>query len=219
MNDYKQINTRFVVKEMDQTGSIEGYGSVFGIEDKGGDVVMPGAFKDTIKMHRKNGTTPKMLWQHDPGKPIGRWTDLKEDERGLQVKGKLLVDSDPLARTAHAHLQEKTIDGLSIGFVVDDYEIRKKDKVREIKAVDLWEVSVVTFAMNPQARVENVKQRDLIKTRKDFEATLRNVMGLSAAEAKKVASLGYAGLQRNVASDEVCQYLNLLKESIHGYRS
>lgn len=211
---YKNFSTRFVVKELNDNGVIEGYGSVFDVVDKGGDLIAPGAFSDSLKAHVENGTTPKMLWQHDPDRPIGKWTDIAEDKRGLQVRGKLLVDSDPLARTAHAHLQEKTIDGLSIGFVIDDYEIRKDDKVRELKAVDLWEVSVVTFAMNPEARVENVKQRDLIKTRKDFEALLRNVAGFSAAEAKRVAALGYAGLQRNVESEDIADYLNELQKVI-----
>jgi HK97 family phage prohead protease len=131
MNEYKAISTRLIVKELDdEDGTIEGYGSVFNIEDQGGDVVLPGAFKKTLRAHKKNKTMPKMLWQHDPRQPIGKWTDIVEDDRGLNVRGRLLIDSDPLARTAHAHLQEKSIDGLSIGFVIDDYRMRESTSAR-----------------------------------------------------------------------------------------
>jgi HK97 family phage prohead protease len=191
---YKQFCTRLEVKELDDDdGTIEGYGSVFNVEDIGGDIILPGAFKKSLRAHKKAKTTPKMLWQHDPHQPIGKWTDIAEDEHGLNVRGKMLIESDPLARTAHAHLQEKSIDGLSIGFVIDDYKIRKD---------------------NPLARVESVKRRDMIKTVTDFERLLRDAMGLSRLEAKRVAALGYAGLQRDVDSEELGQMFLTLSERL-----
>lgn len=215
--EYKFINARFIVKELDEeTGTIEGYGSVFNTVDHGNDIVLPGAFKRSLREHKRNKSMPKMLWQHDITKPIGRWNDIAEDDKGLVVSGKLLIDSDPLARTAHAHLQEKSIDGLSIGFTVADYKIRKDDGIRELKTLDLWEVSVVTFAMNPSARVESVKASDFINSRKDFEAALRNVMGLSVAEAKRVAAQGYSGLLRNVEAEDISQYIKPIHEFLKG---
>lgn len=130
---------------------IAGYASLFGEVDQGGDVVSPGAYAASLKALAGEGRRVKMLWQHDPAQPIGIWDEVREDARGLWVKGRLL-DSTRAGREAAALVAAGAIDGLSIG-----YRTRravKDDKGRRVlKELELWEVSLVTFPMLPSARV------------------------------------------------------------------
>jgi HK97 family phage prohead protease len=152
----------------DNTGIITGYGSVFGNIDSYGDVVAKGAFRKSIA-DVMNGVTawPAMLLQHGDqtaqGKtPIGIWTDMEEDERGLKLTGKLAIKTERGAN-AYALLKMKprpALDGLSIGYRCTDYEMHKAGSPARrttIKAVDLVEVSLVTFPANARARVTGVK--------------------------------------------------------------
>lgn len=191
--EYK--SARFKVKDLEDSGHFEGYASVFGNEDMGGDIVMPGAFRDSLKAHKKADTMPAMLWQHDHHEPIGVWEQMSEDDRGLRVKGRLLIDDDPVARRAHAHLKAKSISGMSIGYATKEHEIDKD--VRRLTKVDLWETSIVTFPMNVEARVDRVKARECFNNIRDFEAGLRDVLGFSQSEAKTLAGGGWWALYRD----------------------
>lgn len=127
--------------------TIEGYASVFGAPDQGGDIVERGAYARSL------GDRPrvKMLWQHDPREPIGVWEELREDGTGLYVKGRLL-DSVARAREAAALIEAGAIDGLSIGYRT--VRAHRNDKgQRLLSEVELWEVSLVTFPMLPEARL------------------------------------------------------------------
>jgi HK97 family phage prohead protease len=126
---------------------IEGYASVFGIADQGGDVVAAGAFAASVKA----GNRVAMLWQHDPAQPIGVWEAVVEDSRGLRVKGRLLPEV-ARAREAAALIAAGAIDGLSIGYRVKRAS-RDAEGRRVLQEVDLWEVSLVTFPMLRAARV------------------------------------------------------------------
>ena len=130
---------------------IEGYASYFGERDKGGDVVAKGAYGRSLMALRDAGRSVKMLWQHDPTQPIGIWDEVREDARGLFVKGRLLEDVAK-GREAKALIEAGAIDGLSIG-----YRTVKATKdgngQRLLAELELWEVSLVTFPMLPQARV------------------------------------------------------------------
>lgn len=77
------------LRAIGEDGTIEGYGSVFGVQDSYGDVVAHGAFKASLAAHKAGGTMPAMLWQHDSAVPIGVWTDMSEDDKGLKIKGRL----------------------------------------------------------------------------------------------------------------------------------
>jgi len=101
---------------VDADGIFEGYASLFGIADLGKDVVMPGAFADSLRKRGASGV--RLLWQHDPSEPIGRWLAIEEDRRGLAVRGKLNLAVER-AREIHALMREKAVDGLSIGFRVE----------------------------------------------------------------------------------------------------
>ena len=129
----------------------EGYASLFGIPDLGRDVVMPGAFAESLA--RRGAAGIRMLWQHDPAQPIGRWLSIVEDHRGLRVRGRL-NPAVSRAREAAALLREGAVDGLSIGFRVVEARRERVPQQRRLLRLDLWEISIVTFPMLPGARVE-----------------------------------------------------------------
>ncbi|MCR8546588.1 HK97 family phage prohead protease [Salipiger sp. P9] len=130
---------------------IEGYASLFGACDQGGDVVAPGAYAASLRRLGAEGRAVKMLWQHDPAQPIGIWEEVREDARGLYVKGRLL-DTVEKGREAAALIAAGAIDGLSIGYRT--LKARKDEKGRRLLTeLELWEVSLVTFPMLPSARV------------------------------------------------------------------
>jgi HK97 family phage prohead protease len=130
---------------------VEGYASLFGRPDRGGDVVQPGAYTASLAALKREGRKVKMLWQHDPSQPIGVWDEVREDRTGLFVKGRLLRDVSR-GREAAALVEAGAIDGLSIG-----YRTRRADRDgqgrRQLHELELWEVSLVTFPMLAEARV------------------------------------------------------------------
>ena len=130
---------------------IAGYASLFGRKDQGGDIVMPGAYAGSLKRLDASGRRVKMLWQHDPTQPIGIWDEVREDARGLWVKGRLLPEVEK-GREAAALLAAGAIDGLSIGYRTLKAERDGKGQ-RLLQELELWEVSLVTFPMLPEARV------------------------------------------------------------------
>lgn len=169
-------------------GVITGYASVFGIQDQGGDKVMPGAYTKSLITAKAQSRKIKMLWQHDPSAPIGVWEEVKEDEYGLLVKGRLLPEVAQ-AKEAIALLEAGAIDGLSIG-----YRTRKatkgEDGSRELQDLDLWEVSLVTFPMQIEAGISDIKSIESVAEQKrEIEEGLRATFGFSTREAKHGASL------------------------------
>jgi HK97 family phage prohead protease len=158
--------------------TISGYGSVFGNEDKGGDIVMPGAFKACISEGRK----PKMLWNHDPAQPIGAWDEMSEDERGLRMKGR--ISRKGKAGEIADLIEMGGIEGLSIGYRTQEYEMDAEKGVRKLTKLDLWETSVVTFPMNEMAGIYAAKAEDI--TQRQIERAFKN-MGHSNRMAKAMA--------------------------------
>jgi len=135
-------------------GTFAGYASLFGQADDQKDIVSPGAFASAL---RRRGTSRiAMLYQHEPSRPVGVWTSLREDERGLWVEGRLALDADD-GRDAHALLKAGALTGLSIGFHAVTAE-RRPGGGRLLREIDLWEISLVTFPMLNTARVAHVKQ-------------------------------------------------------------
>ncbi|MGC2644024.1 MAG: HK97 family phage prohead protease, partial [Pseudolabrys sp.] len=133
---------------------VEGYASLFGEVDQARDMVMRGAFADTLTA-RGIRRVP-MLFQHDPSEPVGIWLDLREDHRGLFARGRLIPEV-ARGRELLSLLRAGAIDGLSIGFRTAKARIDPKTRIRRIYAVDLWEISIVTFPMLTGARVRAVK--------------------------------------------------------------
>jgi HK97 family phage prohead protease len=142
------------LSEVEADGSFCGYASLFGEADLSRDVVLPGAFKKSIGARGPGGI--RMLFQHDPAAPIGVWQEIREDARGLFVRGRLMPEV-ARAREVLALMRAGAIDGLSIGFRTVKGRTDAKTGVRKLLEVDLWEISVVTFPMLPAARVSAVK--------------------------------------------------------------
>lgn len=150
----------FRVKEFGERGTFSGYASVFDVIDSYREVVMPGAFAATLETWKQREALPPLLYQHNSREPIGVFTLMREDEKGLYVEGELLVDDIQRAREVHALLKRKGIRGMSIGFDVDEESYDSRAGILSLKTVDLWEVSIVTFPANQAANVESVKSRD-----------------------------------------------------------
>lgn len=140
---------------IDPDGTVEGYASLFGEIDQARDMVMRGAFADTLA--RRGVRRIPMLFQHDPSEPVGIWLELREDHRGLFARGRLIPEV-ARGRELLSLLRAGAIDGLSIGFRAARARIDPKTRIRRLHAVDLWEISIVTFPLLAGARVHAVTQ-------------------------------------------------------------
>lgn len=155
----KHLNLKFADGDVEvKEGVISGYASLFGIVDQGNDKVLAGAYSKSLNRAVSERRKIKMLWQHDPSQPIGVWDEVKEDEQGLFVRGRILKGVSK-GSDAAALIEAGAIDGSSIG-----YQTRKatkgKDGVRELRELDLWEVSLVTFPMQIEAGVTDIKEME-----------------------------------------------------------
>ena len=137
-------------------GIIKGYASFFDVIDQQRDRVARGAFAKTLRAWRLLGKMPKMLWQHDSKQPLGVWTRLREDGRGLYAEGQLTLGVAK-ADEAYLLLKEGALDGLSIGFRPIVTREDKVHKARILLDIDLIEISLVTFGANAKATVSHVK--------------------------------------------------------------
>ncbi|MCS6622782.1 HK97 family phage prohead protease [Roseibacterium beibuensis] len=126
---------------------IEGYASLWGVADLNGDVVARGAFRESLVAGGAQGV--RMLHQHESRSPVGVWDEMREDDRGLWVRGRIM-DWSAEARFAQALARAGALDGLSIGF--RSQRARREGRLRVLVEVELWEVSLVTFPMLPGAR-------------------------------------------------------------------
>ncbi len=170
---------------IERDGTVEGYASLFGEIDQARDMVMRGAFADTLRLRGVNRIP--MLFQHDPSEPIGVWLELREDGRGLYARGRLIPEV-ARARELLSLLRAGAVDGLSIGFRTVKGNIDPRTRVRRLVAVDLWEISIVTFPLLAGARVRAVKaapSRPLPHARTRAERHWRVAMG-GAAEPSDV---------------------------------
>jgi HK97 family phage prohead protease len=198
---YKTKDFSFKVKAADDAGAIEGYASVFGNRDSYNEVVMPGAFADSLAKHQREGTYPLMLWQHNPDEPIGVWNELSDDGKGLFGKGQLL-QGVRRADEAIIMLKAGAIQGMSIGYREVDVTPADGTTPRQLVKLDLLEASIVSFPANRRARVDSVKNEkfdDFARRLRDgeppsikeFEDVLREA-GIPKAMAVQIASVGYA---------------------------
>lgn len=188
-------------------GTFEGYASTFGGNpDSHGDIVVKGAFKNSIQRGGRNKTGIAMLWQHDSDSPIGKWLQLSEDESGLGVVGKLTRGVSK-AEDAYLLLKDQAIQHFSIGYdlerdekgkPLDNSYSRDNDTgIRYLKALELWEISLVTFPANVNAAVVNVKDIEDAKTPRELEDILREA-NMSKEAAKYVVKLASPSLREAV---------------------
>lgn len=174
-----------------ETGIVEGYASVFGgPPDSYGDIIAPGAFNRTLDEHKAEGTFPAMLWCHRANEPVGRWLDLREDERGLFARGKLNLNTSA-GRETHAHVKGGDVSGFSIGFLLPDGgRKRNKEGSWTITDLDLLEISVTPVPANRRARVSAVKS---LQSKSELIDMLRDG-GLPKAAAARIAAGGWPAL-------------------------
>lgn len=191
------------LKSLSDTGTFSGYGSVFDVVDKGGDIVAKGAFAKSLTAWGKSGRSVPVLWQHQPDQPIGSWSGLKEDGHGLIGDADLWLDDAPYAKLAYKGMKTKTITGLSIGYRVKDYSIDETTGIYTLKQLDLVEISVVTNPMNDDARIADVKsllEAGRLPSMQEFEKLLREA-GFSKSQAAAVAVHGLSKLLRGEPGD------------------
>lgn len=184
-------------KAFSDTGTFEGYAAVFGNVDLGGDVIERGAFKE----FQKNSDGRVIICnQHNRRDPIGS-AEVSQDDKGLRFKGGLVLEA-PSARTCYALMKAKVLTGMSIGYdVLEGGGKILESGVRQLKAIKLWEISPVTFGMNPLAGITDVKHLQALSagqlpTLPEFEAFLREA-GFSKTQAVAIAGKGLSSLLRS----------------------
>lgn len=191
-----------MVDEDKEMGYFEGWGSVFNGVDHGGDSIAKGAYTKSLEEWNNKSQLPALLWQHEMSNPIGNWMEMKEDDKGLYVKGQLWVKGTQRieqAVVAHNMLTGTGPKGLSIGYAVKDFEMMEYEggSVRLLKEIKLYEVSVVSYPMDPKAEITQAKSlvdgEGKVHDIRTFEKTLRDA-GLSRSQAKTLISGGYKAL-------------------------
>lgn len=180
--------------EADKIGTFKGYGSVFNNVDGGGDMIMPGAFKKSLKEWKRKGKLPKMLLQHggfigpvEDQIPVGKYSMMEEDEHGLLLEGRLFALDTQKGKYIHEGMSSGELDGLSIGYRAIKTEFPKDNDIpglrRKLHEIELHEVSIVTFGMNKEALVTAAKSVEAIKTLSEAEDYLRDACGFSRTQA------------------------------------
>lgn len=184
---FLQLNSADVKFSGDSPRVFEGYASKFGNVDSYGDMIMPGAYADTIKAENRNGREVKMRWNHY-GAVIGKWLEIREDDIGLWVKGEL-TPGHSVASDVAASMQHKAIDGLSIGYWVDQNGYEMDGRLRKLKKINLIEISVVEEPADTLARVDGIKgMMEQADSLKELEAVLRDACGFSRADVAALVS-------------------------------
>lgn len=183
------------IKSISDDGTFEGYASTFGNVDNGGDRVIAGAFAKSIS--RKTARGIKMLRDHDHRKLVGEWLEIREDAKGLYVKGRIFTDIT-LGKETLILMRAGQLAALSIGYLTIDAHYSKLDDVRDLKELDLWEISIVPFPMNEMATIDNVKTQNW--SAKDVEHCLCDA-GMPKAFAKMVTNHGLTAAKAKLAGD------------------
>lgn len=205
------------IKAVQEDGFFSGYGAVFGNIDWYNDVILPGAFTASLAKWRAKNKMPPVLWNHNDSEPIGVYTNIYEDEKGLYVEGKLLIDDVPRAKSTHALLKAGAIDGLSIGYSTKKAN-QQGNGVRELVEVELGEISIVTQPANERSVITSVKSKldeGELPTLPEFEKFLRE-SGFSKSQSVAIASKGLRPLlseseEENKEAKSISNALNILK--------
>jgi HK97 family phage prohead protease len=207
----------FELKAVEKDGLFSGYGSVFGTVDAYNEIVAPGAFTESLKAWAAKNKLPKLLWQHISSQPIGVYTKVLEDDKGLYVEGQLLIADVRQAAEAYALMKAGAIDGLSIGYMPTKWEYDEETDQRTLTQIDLWEVSPVTFPACPDAMIDSVKAalgHGRLPSLSEFEKFLCEA-GFSNSQAKAIAGKGLSHLHQREAGrpkgEDLAEILAALK--------
>lgn len=207
------------IKAVQEDGFFSGYGAVFGNVDWYNDVILPGAFVKSLEKWAEKNKMPPVLWNHNDSEPIGVYTNIYEDEKGLFVEGRLLIDDVPRAKSTHALLKAGAIDGLSIGYKTKKAN-QQTNGIRELIELDLGEISIVTMPANEESLITSVKSKledGELPTLPEFEKFLRE-SGFSKSQATAIAGKGLRHLlseseDEKFQAKSILNALNILKGS------
>ena len=207
------------IKAVQEDGFFSGYGAVFGNVDWYNDVILHGAFQKSLQRWEEKGKMPPVLWNHNDGEPIGVYTNIYEDEKGLFVEGRLLIDDVPRAKSTHALLKAGAIDGLSIGYKTKKAN-QQTNGIRELIELDLGEISIVTMPANKESLITSVKSKleeGELPTLPEFEKFLRE-SGFSKSQATAIAGKGLRHLlseseDEKLQAKSISTALSILKGS------
>lgn len=219
----QRFEVKFDAAGLDEkTGTFEGYGAVFGNVDSYGDVIAKGAFKATLRDWKKAGSLPPMLVQHGgwmmtdmDALPIGKWEAMEEDDTGLRVKGRLINLDTERGKNIYGAMREGVLDGMSIGYRAKEFVIGTKPEEprRTLKAVELVELSVVTFPANGKARVDAVKGEGL--SRRELERRLTQDAELSRSVARQLLAGGFEAIEAKQDAGEEGNLSDLARHMRH----
>lgn len=209
VNDILDLECDYKELDADDDGTFEGYASVFNNKDLGNDVIKQGAFSESIK--GKKPRQIKLLYQHKTDEPIGVIDSLVEDTRGLKIKGRLAMGTQK-GKEVFELMKMGALDSMSIGYRLspDDYKYSDKLKKRTITNLDLMEISMVTFPMNPKAKITKVKLAEM--NVREIEHYLRDVGLMSSSVAKQSANVLYKSFNHEV--DEQRDVVDSIKHLI-----
>ena len=208
---HQTLDFQFELKTSGDEGTFTGYGSVFNVKDGGNDIIIPGAFSETLAQQKAVGRMPAMLWQHKQSEPIGVYTKMEEDSVGLAVSGQLALKT---ARGAEAYelLKMGAISGMSIGYRSKEDSYDRMTGIRTLKRLDLVELSLVTFPMNDASRISSVKSSiEELETIRDAERFLRD-SGMSRTEAVAFISRVKSLSPRDAGEDDMQSLITALKQ-------
>ncbi len=157
-------------------GRFSGYAAIFDEPNSFGEILKRGAFRKTLREHARRKTRPGLFWMHDPAEPIGVWSAITEDEKGLKVDGQLVLET-ARGLEAHALLKAGALNGLSIGFRARGSE-RGPNGVRVLTDVELIEISLVSLPAASKARVTKVRNHGRVDaSAAAFVAAVRKAAG------------------------------------------
>lgn len=227
LKDFSEREVKYApinVETINEEGEFEGYASLFNTVDLTKDMVVRGAFAKGLR--QKSPLNIKMLYQHNPSEPIGIWQTIKEDQKGLYVQGKLLKEIRR-GKEVLALMKQGALDGLSIGYKTirsrqtnSNKAAKRSGVIRELLEIDLYEISIVTFPMHPDARVQKVKTlpiRNGLPTIREFERWLMRDAGFTRKQAQTAIAKGFKtlALTRDAEAEQSSLTRRTLKLNSH----
>lgn len=215
-----KISFKMQEQTIQEDGFFSGYLAVFDNVDSHGDVIRKGAFLKTIEAWRFKGKYPAIFWDHNPSEPIGIFTLMQEDEKGLYVEGWLLIKDVPRAQATYALMKIGAIDGMSIGYITKLFKRDPKTNIRELLELELVEGSIVAFPSNPETLISSVKSKleeGELPTLPEFEKFLRE-SGFSKTQSTAIAGKGLRHLLsesegEKLQAKSISTALNILRGS------
>jgi len=196
--------TPFELKDLDdEAGVFTGYASVFGVVDRVGDIVAAGAFNKSLRAWTKSKKLPRMFWQHDSCEPLGVFTAMTEDAKGLIVEGQLALGTQR-GREARELIKMGALDSLSIGYRPVKWKYDESTDIRTLTEIDLVEVSLVSMPANEQAEIASVKSITSMEPheqKRELERILRDA-GFSRKQSGAFISAGLDAALRDAGDAE-----------------